>query len=275
MSLETLMQKEEIRKRKQRQKELKEQEEATETGLESEVESKNEEQEEAQSIENINFVSRSASSHDGIKEVVLILDKSGSMADYSDYFMDGYDQFLTTLELANKTKYITVTTFNDEIQMPVLRGTVAEARDVLYIPEGITRLYDAIGETIYKISESHSQLLKRDVPEQIICAIITDGLECGSVNYSLDQIKKMIKVSKDLNNWKFVFLGATPELEETAKEMGIDAASDFSFTSQADFSKNVFDKLGGLLQIGYSGQIKKPKSIAINLDTKQTNSRKR
>ena len=60
-------------------------------------------------------------------------------------------------------------------------------------PRGSTSLYDAIGRTINTIADELNSLKKKDRPNKILVAIVTDGYENTSSEYTADMVKKLIK----------------------------------------------------------------------------------
>lgn len=256
MSIHDLIQEEELRKRAQKQKqrekvqeEVQKDKDEKQNALSAAGEGEKETKKDEDLDENFKFVSKNKIGYSGIREVVLILDESGSMLDFADSFIAGYNDFLTSLELNGKIVYVSTATFNQSVKMHVVRGSIEEARKIPYNPTGMTCLYDAIGKTVETVSDSHLKLSNDNKPEEVICAIITDGLENYSVDYSLGQIQSMVEFHKNVNNWKFIFLGASKELCEQAEEMGIDATSSFEFSVNSDIGENVFGLLGELLKI--------------------------
>jgi len=57
--------------------------------------------------------------------------------------------------------------------------------------------------------------------EKVMFVIITDGMENASMEYSYDQIKKMIDRQTKKYGWEFIFLGANIDAVETARRFGI------------------------------------------------------
>jgi hypothetical protein len=87
------------------------------------------------------------------------------------------------------------------------------------MPRGMTALLDAVGKTINTV-ESGAQ-----PDEKILVLIITDGYENHSKEYNYEQIKKMISDKDALDNWTFVFLGATADAWNQGSSFGISASN--------------------------------------------------
>ena len=105
--------------------------------------------------------------------------------------------------------------FNQEIELKIddiPLKTVSEITD--FNPTGMTALFDAIGNAIQiKLAKSK----KRDV----ICVIITDGIENSSKEFNKNQLQKLIKNTEDQHNWKFIYLGANQDAFSEGENIGM------------------------------------------------------
>jgi len=68
-----------------------------------------------------------------------------------------------------------------------------------YCPSGGTALYDAIGNSI--------EDLERNAREnRVVLAIVTDGQEENSSEYTLDEVRRMIQDKRKTGRWTILFL---------------------------------------------------------------------
>ncbi len=100
-----------------------------------------------------------------------------------------------------------------------------------YVPRGSTALLDAIGKTVEAAGRRLSNTPEENRPEKVIVAILTDGEENASRQYSLPKIKEMIKHQKEKYSWEFIFLGANQDAFAEAMKIGIDTKDAFSFSA--------------------------------------------
>ena len=100
-----------------------------------------------------------------------------------------------------------------------------------YVAAGSTALIDAIGYSIKHIDSVYKYIREEDIPNHILFVIITDGEENSSIEYSSDEVKRMIKERQDNKNWEFVFIGANIDAVETARHIGIAEEYAFNFIS--------------------------------------------
>ncbi len=70
-------------------------------------------------------------------------------------------------------------------------------------------------------------------PGQVIVAILTDGLENSSQDYTWQQIADAIKQQSEQYRWTFLFLGANQDAIATAAQMNITAANAAAYVADA------------------------------------------
>lgn len=154
-------------------------------------------------------------------DLVLVLDKSGSMYGLESDTIGGYNSMIDKeKELDVDTKVTTVlfsnttTLLNDRANI----NSLAKLTNKDYRVGGSTALLDAVGNTIAKISDTPGI---SDSDHKVVFVIITDGKENASQEYSKAQIKQMIS-DKQKEGWDFVFLGANIDAASEAQDIGID-----------------------------------------------------
>jgi uncharacterized protein YegL len=175
---------------------------------------------------------------EGHDEIICILDKSGSMQTLRKDAVGGINNFiLEQQKVPDRTGDLTVILFNHEYT--VLRSKVdlkyaTQITDDEYMTDGLTALLDAIGRTIDDVGKRLHNTPEENRPENVIVVIMTDGLENNSVDYTRDQINKMVTHQQTVYKWTFVFLGANQDSFAEARSMGISikATSNYTPTSE-------------------------------------------
>jgi len=164
--------------------------------------------------------------------IVFVLDKSGSMESMGKEPVDGLNNFYKEQNMNGKF-FSTLVFFNEKTEFvhANLEGeNVKELEYNEYKPNGMTALYDAIGQAIAK-QESVKM-------ENVIFVILTDGHENASKEYSKTQIKdKIIKLEKE-HGWKFIYLGANQDAFLVGQSIGIQTSCDYQYTQQG--CQNIF-----------------------------------
>lgn len=161
-----------------------------------------------------------------LTEMVFILDRSGSMYGLEKDTIGGFNSMLGKQKNQDGDAFVTTVLFDHEYKIIHDRLSVKDVPEMTekdYQVRGSTALVDAIGKTIHHISNIHKYARKKDVPENTIFVIITDGMENASREYTSDTVKKMVEHAKADHGWEFIFLGANIDAVETAKHFGIES----------------------------------------------------
>ena len=160
----------------------------------------------------------------GLTELVFILDKSGSMSGLEKDTIGGYNAMLEKQKAVDGECLITTVLFDNGYELLHDRidiRAVSLITEKEYVIGGSTALLDAIGRTISKIGNAQRHTADEYRAEKVMIAIITDGEENSSREYSSDKVKAQIERQKEKYGWEFVFLGANIDAVETAGRFGI------------------------------------------------------
>lgn len=165
--------------------------------------------------------------------VTLLLDESESMSSCKDATISGYNEYINSLKQQENIKF-TLTKFNsDGIKTVYLDKDINEipmmgAED--FIPDSMTPLYDAIGQTI-TILDAKIKPLKEHLQEvPVIFVIITDGEENTSKEYTRANIFNLIQ-GKTKEKWEFVYIGANQDMWKSSQDIGLPTASAMAYDS--------------------------------------------
>ena len=170
-----------------------------------------------------------------VTELVLILDKSGSMAGLEADTIGGFNAMLKKQQEAEGEAFVTTVLFDHRYELLHdrinVRG-ISPLTDKEYEVGGTTALLDAIGFTIQKMVNVQKRTLEDERAEKVLFVITTDGMENASREFNTDKIKKMIRHQKEKFGWEFIFLGANIDAISTAAQFGIE--EDFAVEYPAD-----------------------------------------
>lgn len=163
----------------------------------------------------------------------LLLDESGSMRRVEQETKEGIKSFIKAQQELPGEAFFTMAQFNREYRViknfSDLRGVNGEDIAEQFQPEGGTALYDAIGQMI---TDMELKILKRmESPEKsnrVIIAIMTDGQDNSSRDYTVDRIKSLVEEKKKLD-WQFLFLSADLSVYENSEQLGFDRSSTIYF----------------------------------------------
>jgi uncharacterized protein YegL len=171
-----------------------------------------------------------------LTEIAFVLDRSGSMQSVAHAAITGFNNFLREQQAAEGQARLTLVLFDNEYLVPADNLPVQEAvalNSDTYVPRSCTALLDAIGETINRIGKRLEQTAEGQRPGKLIVAILTDGLENSSKNFTWKDVAKMIKHQTDTYQWEFLFLGANQDAIATASNLNIHADNASGFAADA------------------------------------------
>ncbi|HPF87553.1 MAG TPA: VWA domain-containing protein [Candidatus Limiplasma sp.] len=171
------------------------------------------------------------------KELVFILDKSGSMGGLESDTIGGYNAMLQKQQQQAGACRITTVLFDSHVRLLHDRTDLCGVRPITsddYCAGGSTALIDAIGMTLDKIANAQKHTDSAYRPESTLVVIITDGEENASREYTLDAVRRRIETLKAEHSWEFIFLGANIDAVTTAAQYGIakDRAQNYHADSQ-------------------------------------------
>ena len=161
-----------------------------------------------------------------LTELVMILDRSGSMGGLESDTIGGYNSMLKKQREAEGEVLVSTVLFDDRTEVLYDRVPLEKLPQMTekeYYVRGCTGLLDAVGGAVRHIGNVHKYAREEDRPEKTIFVITTDGLENASREYSYDRVKKMVERQKEKYGWEFLFLGANIDAIETAGRFGITA----------------------------------------------------
>ena len=144
-------------------------------------------------------------------DLIFIMDRSGSMSGSESDTIGGFNSFIKKEMEKDLETYVTTILFDHEYEVLYKRKPihdVAELTDKEYWVRGSTALLDAIGKTI--------NTLDKEIDNNALVVIMTDGYENASHEYSKQQIRNLIENHK----WEFIYIGADIDSYSEAANFG-------------------------------------------------------
>ena len=86
----------------------------------------------------------------------------------------------------------------------------------------MTALLDSAGRFITEVGAQLAALPEDQRPGQVICLIMTDGMENSSSQWNWEAVKKLITEQREVYGWEFIFLGADIDAVAVGERMGVD-----------------------------------------------------
>lgn len=153
-------------------------------------------------------------------EILVITDRSGSMASIAGDVIGGYNTFISDQRRVPGEARVTFTQFDDIYEVVYAGKPLAEVplltRET-FQPRGSTALLDAIGNTL---NEQGKRIADEKWADLVIVCILTDGQENASRRYDTASIREMTKHA-ETHGWRFVYLGANQDSFAAVKTLGM------------------------------------------------------
>jgi hypothetical protein len=149
-------------------------------------------------------------------EVVVVMDRSGSMVTIADDAAGGFNQLVRKQQevLAGPGSCkLTLVQFDTEYEFVHRSCPIEDIPEFKLHPRGGTALLDALGRAIKETEHRMPSVVRcdhcgptRTLPK-VIFVVVTDGHENSSKEFSKAQISALVE-AKQREGWEFVFLGA-------------------------------------------------------------------
>jgi hypothetical protein len=166
--------------------------------------------------------------------ISVILDRTGSMEEIRDDTIGGFNAFLGEQKAQKGKATLTLVQFDSQDSYDVVHHfkpikEVPELTRKTYVPRATTPLLDALGRGIYDLGKSLADMAKKDRPQKVVFAILTDGQENASHLFSKEQVLIMIKDKTEKEKWQFVFLSADLDAIAEAQDLGFQDSMSIPF----------------------------------------------
>lgn len=181
-------------------------------------------------------------------ELVLVLDKSGSMAGLESDTIGGFNAMIEKQKALAVPVRVTTVLFNDT------RDVLYERKDIHFVKPltakeyevgGTTALLDAVGATILRMGQM-------DVTERegtkVIFVIITDGMENASTEFTKPKVKQLISDKQEKAGWEFIYLGANIDAVEEADAIGVKKANAVTYRNTESGVRANYDAVSAFVE---------------------------
>lgn len=161
--------------------------------------------------------------------LLVVFDRSGSMSSMWTEATGAFKQFVEDQKKVPGAATLTTTMFDTHYDFAHRNAPLLEANAdavLSYPPRGMTALFDAVGKTI---NEALTQPTKEGT--RTLLAIITDGQENSSREFSRDQIRALIENVQKGMGWEVVFLGANMDAVQVGATIGVRSSKSATFSA--------------------------------------------
>lgn len=151
--------------------------------------------------------------------LLAVVDRSGSMYGIQDDMRGALDEFFKAQSELDGKCLVDYVQFDDSYDLVFENRDVAEAKAVLE-PRGMTALLDAIGKAVTDLGSKLAGMDEDARPGTVVVAVITDGMENASRDWTRTTVKELIERQENDYNWEFTFLGANMDAVSVGAQMG-------------------------------------------------------
>lgn len=150
-------------------------------------------------------------------EILMIVDKSGSMQSIRNDVIGGFNTFLAEQQKNPDPANLTLVCFDTAYQVPIKAAplsSISPLTEANYIPSGSTALLDAIGKSLTELKARIA------VETPVVVVVMTDGEENASHEWSKAAIKSLVDDCIK-TGWTFQYLGANQDSFAEASKYGM------------------------------------------------------
>ncbi|HEV3384770.1 MAG TPA: vWA domain-containing protein [Gemmata sp.] len=203
-----------------------------------------------------------------LTDIVVVLDRSGSMQACKDDAEGGLNAFVEEQKKRPGRAVFTLVQFDTEYEFVHRGEPISGIPPFSLVPRGWTALLDAVGRAIAETGDRLARTPETERPGLVAFVIITDGQENSSKEFNKEQIKQMIQHQSDAYKWQFTFLGANQDAFAEAGGIGITADKTAYFASKK--ARSAFSamsaKMGRMRDAAAKGDDVKPDFTAQEIE---------
>ena len=177
-------------------------------------------------------------------ELVMILDKSGSMHGLEADTIGGFNAMIEKEKKLGIDVRVTTVLFNDKMDRLYEHREIRNVRPLTertYETGGTTALLDAVGDTILRMEQSGAADRQGT---KVIVVIITDGMENASTEFTKAKVKELISDKQEKAGWDFIYLGANIDAAEEADAIGVRKANAVTYKNTSSGVRANYDAVG-------------------------------
>lgn len=161
--------------------------------------------------------------------IAFLLDRSGSMQSIKSDVVGGFDAFLAEQRAGDGECLVTLAQFDDEYEVVYRSMPLRDVPPLELNPRNSTALLDSMGKLITDTAARIDALSEEDKPGTVIVAIMTDGMENASREWSRPAIKSLVEQQTNKFGWEFLYMGADQDAVEVGKDLGVRAEQAVSY----------------------------------------------
>lgn len=199
--------------------------------------------------------------------LLMVLDRSGSMQSIVNDANGGVMTLLKEQGEQPGRIVVDIVTFDTVIEWPYKGVQPGDVVPPVIIPRGGTALNDAIGIGVVKLGEELAAMPEDERPGTVIVAVVTDGEENSSREYTHEMVKELVTKQTDQFGWQFVYLAANVDAFETGGSYGFAKGSTMSVAGSGIGTQNAYASMSGKMS-ATRGSASRGERTAVTFDEK-------
>ncbi|TWG92305.1 hypothetical protein L615_007200000120 [Nocardioides sp. J9] len=183
-----------------------------------------------------------------LTHLYFLLDRSGSMQSIKTDTEGGFAAFVAEQQALPGECRVTLAQFDNEYDVVYSGVPVEEVPPLDLQPRGSTALLDAMGRLVTTAGTELAALPEDERPGTVIVAIMTDGHENASQEWTHPAIKALVEQQTTDYAWQFLYMGADQDAIEVGARLGVsrDASVTYGRGKTRDVLAMTSQKLGKL-----------------------------
>jgi hypothetical protein len=153
--------------------------------------------------------------------IYFLLDRSGSMQSIKSDIEGGFAAFVDEQRRATGECRATLAQFDDVYELVYADRPIADVPPLDLQPRNMTALHDAMGRLVTDAGQELAALPEAQRPGTVIVAIMTDGMENASKEWTGASIKALVSQQTNTWGWTFMYMGADQDAVEVGVSLGI------------------------------------------------------
>ncbi len=180
-----------------------------------------------------------------LTHLYFLLDRSGSMQSIKSDTEGGFTAFIDEQRRTAGECRVTLAQFDNHYDVVYADRPIADVPPLDLQPRGSTALLDAMGRLVTDAGARLAAMHEDQRPASVIVAIMTDGLENASKEWSHPAIKALVEQQTAQYGWQFMYMGADQDAIEVGRNIGVAAANSITYGrgKSQEVMANVSDKV--------------------------------
>ncbi len=188
--------------------------------------------------------------------VFLLVDRSGSMMSIKTAAEEGINGLIAAQasESIKGRRTVRIAKFDHEYIDVCRSVNPVNLAPFELDPRSSTSLLDAMARGIREFGEELEALPEARRPGNVVFAVMTDGQENSSVEFSYAQVAAMVREHEDKYGWQILYLGANQDAIAEGAKLGVQAIRSLRYNASDMGTRSATRSLIGSVALAAGGQ---------------------